>query len=92
MLKEFVPNRFVGRCLKPPPPIFIDNDFEYEVEEILNHKVKSKKTYYLIKWLGFGHGENTWEPENNLRNASDLLQDYHLQLRISSQRKEGIMS
>ena len=43
----------------------IEDDI-YMIEEILKTKVKRKKRYFLVKWEGYPHSENTWEPEENL--------------------------
>lgn len=45
----------------------IEDDI-YMIEEILKTKVKRKKRYFLVKWEGCPHSENTWEPEENLDN------------------------
>ena len=50
---------------------------EYEVEEILDsRKGNGPETEYLIKWKGYGHEENTWEPETNLANSGRLLKEF----------------
>jgi hypothetical protein len=66
------PYRSDGRYQPPPPPIHVDDDGElwYEVEAVLQHRElkrgKRTMTQYLIKWKGYGHEHNTWEPEKNL--------------------------
>ena len=52
-----------------------------EVEEILSHEPRAKtksdnKVKFLVKWQGFGHENNTWEPFKNMKNAPDLLKEY----------------
>jgi hypothetical protein len=40
----------------------------YIIEKILKTRIFNGKKYMLIKWLGYSHEWNTWEPEENLRN------------------------
>eukprot|EP00833_Pecoramyces_ruminatium_P009141 jgi/Orpsp1_1/1183173/evm.model.c7180000084178.2 len=47
---------------------------EYEVEAILDKKKKKGGIYYKIKWLGYD--EITWEPECNLENARELVENF----------------
>jgi hypothetical protein len=64
----------------PPPPEFIDDQLEYEVETILDHreikKGRKKTRQYLIRWLGYGAEYDTWEPEENVSNCQELVQNY----------------
>jgi hypothetical protein len=53
-----------------------DNN-EYEVEQILNKRTRGTKTEYLIKWKGYAHAENTWEPEEHLGNAKLAIAKYN---------------
>ncbi len=42
---------------------------EYEVEALLDSKKgvgRGGTTLYLVKWKGYGHDSNTWEPRSNL--------------------------
>jgi hypothetical protein len=49
----------------------------FEVEEILQEKRDEKgKVHYLIKWKGFTARHNTWEPEENLDRADEVLQRF----------------
>lgn len=38
----------------------------YEVEAILDDRVRRNKDEYLVKWKGFPVEESTWEPERNI--------------------------
>ena len=49
---------------------------EYEVEAILQHRKRNKSFQFLVKWSGWTNRYNTWEPEENLANASELLKEY----------------
>ena len=39
---------------------------EFQVDRILDKRVKNSKTEYLLSWKGYGPEENTWEPKANL--------------------------
>ncbi|KAH0338383.1 hypothetical protein KCU81_g7645, partial [Aureobasidium melanogenum] len=51
---------------------------EYVVEKILNHAFDNgKDCLYQVKWLGYELKEDlTWEPEDNLSGAMDVLRAY----------------
>ena len=51
------------------------NDEVYEVETILDHRMKGIKKEYLVKWKGFSSKDNTWEPESNFRD-DDIVKKY----------------
>jgi transposase InsO family protein/murein DD-endopeptidase MepM/ murein hydrolase activator NlpD len=57
--------------------IELENDErEWEVEEIRNHRIYDNETEYLIKWKGYDNSENTWEPVENLTGCKQLLEEY----------------
>lgn len=67
----------IGPSNIPPIPDLIDGDEEFEVEEILSHRVNHKRTEYLVRFVGYGPEDDLWLPERNLQNAQAILQDYH---------------
>ncbi len=89
LLKE---HRDDGTVIPPPPPEIVVEALDFEVEQIISHDAKKKK--YLVKWLGYGHENNTWEPEipeTNLANAAELINEYWqvVQMREQSTAKRG---
>ena len=60
-----------------PPPIVVDEEDEYEVEAILNAKMIRRKFKYLVKWKGYPDSENSWEPLENIKNASEAIAKFH---------------
>ena len=40
----------------------IPHDDGYVVEEILGHRIRSRQHQWLVKWRGYDHSHNTWEP------------------------------
>ena len=35
---------------------------------------------YRVRWRGFGHGADTWEPLEGLSTALDLVSDYEVKI------------
>lgn len=53
-------NTLPGQHNSTPPPVIVDNEEEWHVEEVLDLSVQRKKLEYLIKWVGFDNPD--WEP------------------------------
>ena len=74
------PYKSDGTYQPPTEPLFFDDEGQpwFEVESVLQHRElrrgKRSVTQYLIKWKGYGHEHNTWEPERNL--TAGALNDY----------------
>ncbi|SJL08820.1 uncharacterized protein ARMOST_12191 [Armillaria ostoyae] len=75
----------------PPPPDIINDEPEYEVEAIINHKTRKVRgqkdketgkyttntvTDYLVKWKGYGREEDKWTKESELDHAKEAIADY----------------
>jgi len=41
-------------------------DGYWEIEQMLEHRVRNNVDEYLVKWEGFDEDENSWEPADNL--------------------------
>lgn len=46
----------------------------YEVEKILNKRLRLKKVQYQVKWKGYD--KPTWEPEEYLSGCQDLIEEF----------------
>ena len=62
----------------PPPPISVEGQEEFEVEEVLKSRKNRGKLEYLVKWKGYGNEENSWEPKKNLSNTKEILADFYI--------------
>ena len=73
-----------------PPASPTDNPFvpneTFEVETILDHKGKSSRRQYLIKWKGYDETENSWEPRRNIDDGP-LLQEYEERLQVTANER-----
>jgi len=52
-------------------PIFLDDEEECQVETLLAKRRRDNATWYLVKWEGFPHEENTWQKPNDI--SSELV-------------------
>ena len=60
-------NSITDRHQPPPPPITdFDGNTRYMVEKILDDRIRSNQTQYLVKWKGYAAEDSRWEPELNL--------------------------
>jgi len=59
-----------------PPPIVIDREAEWEVEEILDSCWHQRRFQYLIKWKGYGHKHNFWESASEVF-TPELTVEFH---------------
>ena len=65
-----------------------NNGEEYSVEKIVDKRCDlNGKVQYLIKWKGYDHSENSWEPNENLY-CDDLIEEFDNKLKESSLQNE----
>ena len=80
LLEPVATNPLPGQRIPPNPPMEVDGELEWEVQEILDSRVhgrgQTKYTQYLVRWVG--HDHPTWEPASFLANAPEIVQDFHL--------------
>src|SRR5260221_597314 len=75
----YIPDEIV-ECLQPPQPgpIMVDDQEEYEVEEILDSRFRWGKLWYLVKFVGWSHSDNMWLPHVEVH-APATVEEFHLQ-------------
>ena len=77
LLEPHVPNTFPGRVVEVPLPIQVDGLPEFEVKSILDSRIRRRKLYYLVDWVGYDQSERTWEPAENLSNSANAISQFH---------------
>src|SRR5260370_4026780 len=61
-----------------PGPIIINDQEEYEVEEVLDSRFRWGKLWYLVKFIGWSHSDNMWLPHLGVH-APAVVEEFHLQ-------------
>jgi hypothetical protein len=67
------------RALEPPPPIEVNGEEEYKLEEILWSAYRYIAFCYCIKYKGYSVEESEWLPAENLAHAQDMVCEFHSQ-------------
>ena len=59
-----------------PPPEIINDEQEWEVEEIIGRRSEKGEIFYKVKWVGYPEEYDEWVPEKDLDGALELKQDF----------------
>ena len=79
-----------GRCLRlPPPPVLVNDEEQYEVEEILDSCLFRQKLQFKVKWKGYGLEDVSWEPQENVQ-ALRLVWDFYQRHPNAPRANQGI--
>ena len=76
-LSPYKGNEVNGQEPPPPEAVTIEGKEEYEVDHIQDSKMFGRTLKYLVRWTGYGEGEDTWEPAKNLAHAPEKVQEFH---------------
>ena len=77
LLTRCVELKFKGQRKDPaPPPVIINEEEEYEVEEVWKHRTQGRVTQYLVHWKGYGDEHDQWIAESGLPYAKQAIEDY----------------
>jgi len=78
LLEPYEDNQFPSQIEEPPPPIQVEGDDEYKLDE--NHRLSTplQKLQYRAKWKGYSpEHDKVWYPAANLNNAEHQVQRFH---------------
>ena len=59
----------------------LEDDDEWEVEEVKDKTTKDGQTYYLVKWEGWPTEYNQWIASEDMENAKQAIQSYEKRLK-----------
>ena len=58
LLEAAPTSKIAGRVQPPPPAVIAEDAVLFEVEEVLDSRLKRNKLEYLVKWTGYDSHEN----------------------------------
>src|SRR5260370_27136180 len=67
IIHPYIPDE-IAECLQPlqPGPVMVDNQEEYEVEEVLDSRFRWGKLWYLVKFIGWSHSHKMRLPHSRV--------------------------
>jgi len=78
LLEPYQDNQFPLQIKEPPPPIQIEGEDEYELDEIIDSRLHYNKLQYRAKWKGYSpEHDKVWYPAENFNNAEHTVQRFH---------------
>jgi hypothetical protein len=80
LLTPYIKTDFHSPNYTRPPPDLINEEEEYEVEQVLSsrHHGRGHKVQYLVKWKGYPNSDNEWVNWDDMH-AEDALKDFRKQ-------------
>ena len=67
----------VGRHVRPPPPpTVVGGEEHYEVQLILDSRLRAGRLEFLVSWKGYGYEENSWVSERDVSAPQLILRFY----------------
>ena len=77
LLTPYRETAFHGDNYTRPPPDLINDEEEYEVEQVLDSRVRgrNRKVQYLVKWVGYPDSDNQWLDADQLT-ADDAIKEF----------------
>jgi len=60
---------------------------EWEVESVLDQRLRGRQLQYLVKWKGYPLEEASWEPASHLANSQKAVRDFEARLQQRSPRR-----
>jgi hypothetical protein len=78
LLEPAADDPYPGQRPDPPPPVEIDGELEWQVDEVLDSRwtgrERNRKLEYLVKWTGYD--QPLWEPAENV-NELEAVDRFH---------------
>jgi hypothetical protein len=78
LLKPYIHTFTHGENFTRPPPELLEDKEVYEVETIVKHRKTKNGIQYFIRWKGYPIAEASWEPEENMSQDGNMLEQYKL--------------
>jgi hypothetical protein len=77
LIRKAATDPLTGQIQSSSPSIVIEEEKEYEIDDILNSRYHYEKLQYRVEWTGHS-SDRAWYPaENFQKHSREILNDYH---------------
>lgn len=70
-------------------PDIVNGEEEWEVEQILSERITKEGAQFMVKWKNWPAKYNQWVSQQDLSNASELLQEFKDNTVLRHHHKRG---
>jgi hypothetical protein len=71
-----------------PPDINPEGEEIWEVERILEKRIRNNQLQYKLRWKGYDETWDTWAPTSDFENMDDLIQEFEQAGRVTHVKKK----
>ena len=65
-----------GQHNDPPPSVVVNDEEEWEVDDILDTKKHGRRLLFRVKWKGYDE-DKQWYPSTNFENSPEIVDDFY---------------
>ena len=76
LLQKTSTDPLTNQVNEPPSPFIINNEEEWEVENILDARCYRGKLQYRVKWVGWNE-DREWINATGFDNSPEIIKDFH---------------
>jgi hypothetical protein len=73
-----------------PPPKLVEEEEEYEVEEVTAKRLRQGSYWYKVKWKGWPEEYDQWVYEDSMTYAKDMIRAFEKKPRRRRNARSGI--
>jgi hypothetical protein len=75
---------------QPPPPVFVDQEAEYEVEQIEDSRIIRGRLQFKVKWKGYPQDFVWYNADNHeFQDARDIVEEYYQRTKTNIRKPKG---
>ena len=76
LLRRAAKDPLLGQHNDSLPPVIVNDEEEWEVDNILNAKKHGRRVLFRVKWKGYDE-DKQWYPSANFNNAPEIVEDFY---------------